>query len=220
MEKVNSIGEQPKENVLENAEMLESAKDSTGNMDEWAKTDSLGSPFGKFKNAESLHGAYLDLEKEFTKKSQRLSELEKAMEQDNVAKRTPCFERETWRSEVKQFLASHKDALEHASDISNELMKDNNLACLPNSLELAYAKVLARKYKPTHELLSNEDFIESVKKNDNIKNAIIKEYIESVNFKKSPPVVLSNKGSTVGFSLPQKPTNLQDAKKLVEKLFF
>ncbi len=222
MKEKNNIGEQPKESVLENAKVLEKDEvENNLNTDELEKTESSGSPFGKFKNADSLHSAYLDLEKQFTKKSQRLSELEKAVEQDNVVRKTPCFERENWRSEVKEFLSSHSGALEHASDISNELISDNNLACLPNSLELAYAKVLARKNKSASELLNDKEFVENnILKNDNIKNRIIKEYIESVNLKKTPPVVLSNKGSSVGFSLPQKPANLQDAKAMVEKLFF
>lgn len=180
-----------------------------------------GSPIGKFKSVDSLHSAYLDLEKQFTKKSQRLSELEKLAEQDNVAKNTPCYARENWRNQVKEFVATNKNALDYASEISDELMKDNNLACLPNSLELAYAKILARKYKTADELVSDKDFLNNhILKNNDIKNQIIKEYVKSVNFEKSPPVVLSNKRSSVGFSLPQKPENLQEAKKMVEKLFF
>lgn len=213
---INTNGEQltaPATLPAENTNQLE----SLDTVDSGATSSSMG----KFKNAESLHSAYLDLEKEFTKKSQRLSELEKKQEQDNVEKSTPYYLKENWREEIKSFLSTHNNALDYASEISDELMKDNNLACLPNSLELAYSKVLARKYKSADEMINDKEFIEQkILKNEQVKNQIIKDYLKNVGLKDTPPVVLSTKGSTVGFGVQDKPKSLNEAKKMVEKLFF
>ena len=48
---------------------------------------------------------------------------------------------------------------------------------------------------------------------------IIKEYLEDLSKRKTPPVVLSNKGSMVGFNAEVKPTTFDEATKLVEKMF-
>lgn len=70
--------EQPsleKANVSEQIENIYQGTDTTD-----------GSTYGKFKDATSLLEAYQSLEKEFTRKSQKLSELQKVYEQSGVEK--------------------------------------------------------------------------------------------------------------------------------------
>lgn len=189
------------------------------NNDELSINDNMGS-LGKFKNANSLLKAYEDLEKEFTRKSQRLSELEKSIEKDNVEKSTPSYAKSDWQEKTKEFLSNNSEAKDFAEEISKILFEDKDLACLPNSLELAYAKVLASKYRSNEELVKDDQFLENFIYNDEkIKNTIIKKYLSEVNNNHVPPIVLNSKGTTVGFVAPEKPKNLSEAKLAVERLF-
>ena len=196
-----------------------SATVAEANNEDFSVNNEEGS-LGKFKNANSLLKAYEDLEKEFTRKSQKLSELEKSIQTDNVEKSTPSYAKEDWQEKTKEFLEKNSEAKNFAEEISKVLFEDKDLACLPNSLELAYAKVLASKYKSNEELINSSEFLENyVYNNENIKNYIIKTYLKEVNNNQTPPIVLNSKGSSVGFVAPSKPKNLKEARLAVEKLF-
>lgn len=196
-----------------------SATVAEANNEDFSVNNGEGS-LGKFKNANSLLKAYEDLEKEFTRKSQKLSELEKSIQTDNVEKSTPSYAKEDWQEKTKEFLEKNSEAKNFAEEISKVLFEDKDLACLPNSLELAYAKVLASKYKSNEELINSSEFLENyVYNNENIKNNIIKTYLKEVYNNQTPPIVLNSKGSSVGFVAPSKPKNLKEARLAVEKLF-
>ncbi len=64
-----------------------SANEATTGAQEAVDASTGGSPFGKFKDSTSLLSAYNSLQAEFTRKSQRLAELEKsfALSQKNTA---------------------------------------------------------------------------------------------------------------------------------------
>lgn len=64
-----------------------SANEATTGAQEVVDASTGGSPFGKFKDSTSLLSAYNSLQAEFTRKSQRLAELEKsfALSQKNTA---------------------------------------------------------------------------------------------------------------------------------------
>lgn len=205
--------------IREQPTSVVSATVAEANYDSISVNNEEGS-LGKFKNANSLLKAYEELEKEFTRKSQRLSELEKSIESDNVEKLTPAYAKKDWQEKTKEFLNKNTEAKGFAEEISKMLFEDKDLACLPNSLELAYAKVLASKYKSNEELINNSEFLENyIYNNENIKNNIIKTYLKEVNNNSTPPIILNSKGSSVGFVAPNKPKNLKEARLAVEKLF-
>ena len=212
MEDEKILGEQPIDSVTAN---FAEANGENGSIN-----TSQGSPSQKFKSVESLQKAYDDLEKEFTRKSQKLSELMKSIESDNVEKSIPQYSKESWRENIKEFLSKNEKARSFASEISEVLFQDKDLACMPNSLELAYAKVLANKYKSNDELIESENFLNDyVYNNEKIVGNIINKYLSNVNTNKVPPIVLNVKGSSVGFVAPTSPNSLSDAKTIVEKLF-
>lgn len=212
MEELKSIGEQP--NVLgQTGNVAEASFDSSAGV-----CETEGSPIGKFKNAGSLLSAYNELEKEFTKKCQKISELEK-QNTDNV-EQTPVYLQENWRDEIKNFLNLNGGAQTYAKDIAKELMQDISLAKSKNALELAYAKVLAKNFKNEDNLLEDETFVENkILKNEKIRSRIINEYLDELSKKKAPPMVLNGKGSSLGFSIQEKPKTFEDAMKIVEKMF-
>jgi len=213
MSEIKNIGEQP--NALDlNSNVAEASVEMSASVSQEAE----GSPIGKFKNASSLLSAYNELEKEFTKKCQKLSELEK-QNTDNVEK-TPVYMLENWRDEIKNFLNAHNEAQTFAKDIAKELMQDSEMAKSKNALELAYAKVLSKNFKSEDRLLEDNSFIENkILKNEKIKSRIINEYLDDISKKKTPPVVLNGKGSSLGFSVQEKPKTLEEAMKIVEKMF-
>jgi hypothetical protein len=131
----------------------------------------------------------------------------------------PFYEEENWQDNVGQFLLANPDAKEFASEIVNEIIKDKDLASNPNSLQLAYNKILASKYIPTNKLIESEDFINTyILTNEKIKEKIINNYIKGLN-NQTPKVIASSKLSSVGLTPNKKASNLEEARKMVTDLF-
>ncbi len=177
-----------------------------------------GSLYGKFKDADSLFNGYIALEKEFTKKSQQLSELMKGTV-DNTPK-VPIYQSENWRNEIDTYLKENKYANDFAEDIAKTIMDDKDLACMPNCLDLAYNKVVASKYKKETDLVNDDEFLSNyVYANDKIRSKIVGDYINELQSNATPPIMIKSKGDSVGLISPTKPRNMSEAKEIVERLF-
>ena len=177
-----------------------------------------GSLYGKFKDANSLFNGYIALEKEFTKKSQQLSELQKGMA-DNAPKAL-IYQSENWQSEIDKYLKDKKYANDFAEDIAKTIMNDKDLACMSNCLDLAYNKVVASKYKKETDLINDEEFLTNyVYANDNIRSKIVGDYINELQSNATPPIMIKSKGDSVGLISPTKPRSMTEAKEIVERLF-
>ena len=178
----------------------------------------------KFKDVKSLEQAYLNLQSEFTRKCQRLSELEKSsgdnlLESKNLENNKPFYETESWQESVNNFLKQNPNANEFASEIVNEILKDKDLANNPNSLSIAYNKILASKYIPKQNLLEDEDFINNyILTNEKKKKKIISNYIKKLN-NNIPKVIASSHLSSVGLTPNKKPTTLEEARVLANNMF-
>ena len=178
----------------------------------------------KFKDVKSLEQAYLNLQSEFTRKCQRLSELEKSsgdnlLESKNLENNKPFYETESWQESVNNFLKQNPNANEFASEIVNEILKDKDLANNPNSLSIAYNKILASKYIPKQNLLEDEDFINNyILTNEKINEKIISNYIKKLN-NNIPKVIASSHLSSVGLTPNKKPTTLAEARVLANNMF-
>ena len=101
LEENNIIGEQPKDAVVQ---AVATENEGTNNPE--------GSPLGKFKDAKSLFGAYNELQSEFTRKCQKLSETQKILDEKNQVlntgneslKNTNEF---AWSNKLDEFLQTH-----------------------------------------------------------------------------------------------------------------
>ncbi|MBQ4557785.1 MAG: hypothetical protein IJA61_00205 [Clostridia bacterium] len=207
---------------LTNKEQLESncsvnvAAASEDNSNDEVATGSL---YGKFKDASSLYNGYKELEKEFTKKSQLLSELQKSIEVDNTEK-VPIYKTDKWQSEIDNYINTKKYASNFAKDIAKKIMQDDDLACMPNCLDLAYKDVLANKYKPEEEIIKDEKFLtDYVYNNSDIKSKIVSDYLRELKNNDIPPIILNIKGDSVGATSPTKPKSLSEAREIVSRLF-
>ncbi|HBP43071.1 MAG TPA: hypothetical protein DD621_00025 [Clostridiales bacterium] len=197
----------------------ESSNVSYEKLGDCAVDSALGS-LDKFKDVQALQEAYVNLQSEFTRKCQRLSELEKDNCNSNEKELQPFYEKEEWGDCVKEFLANNSTAQNYASEIMAELVKDKVMASMPNSLQLAFDRVKANKYRSESELVKDPEFIKNyVLNNESIKEQIINEYLEKIKQNKSPQLINSTRTGSVGLTPFNRPADLNEAKLLAEKLF-
>lgn len=182
-------------------------------------SEDVGSQFGKFKDAESLLDAYNNLQAEFTRKCQKLSEFEKQEKQRENLDHQPVFDKDDWQQQVSLFLSKHEDAKKFASEISNEILTNPSLSNSKDALELAWANVISKKYKPMDEMINDDKFINDyVLSNEQIKQKILSNYVKNIESKKIPPIIASS-GGNIAFPTTKKANTLSEAKSLVEAIF-
>lgn len=214
LEENNNIGEQPKDTVVQ---AVATENEGTNSPE--------GSPLGKFKDAKSLYGAYNELQSEFTRKCQKLSEATKKLE-ESQALNTGDGERDlnnknefAWSEKLDDFLKTHKNADGFVEQITNEIIMDKDLKESGDALEKAYTRVLEKNYIPKESLAKNPEFLDKyIYSNDEIKNKIISEYVSSLQQTQSP-LSVSNSGYVGGIAHTPKFGSLEEASKYVENMF-
>ena len=175
---------------------------------------------GKFKDAESLLSAYNNLQAEFTKKCQKLSEVTKQMEDVTEDKKSnmPVFASENWQENVSNFLSGNTEAKKYSGEIANEILNDKSLQVSPNALELAWGRVMQKNYVEPEKLSNDQNFInEKILSRDDVKKQVLEEYFKNLQNVKTPPVIASS--GSVAKVVDKTPNTMQEAKQMVEKLF-
>ena len=197
-----------------------------------------GSNFGKFKDSASLLSAYSNLEKEFTKKSQKLAELLKSEEiknanlteiNENIDKSSAneeksdnsihaFYEDDNWKTYSENFIKSNPEAKKYSSEIYDLIASDKFLSSSPNCLEYAFAIVKQKHQVGTENLLTNQTFLnEHILNNENIKNQIIKNYLSSLSA--NVPRFISGTTQNISVTTPEnKPKTIKDASDILRKL--
>lgn len=213
-EEIKNLGEQP---VTAEVHAVETGVDEGTEMQ-------IGSPLGKFKNSTKLLDAYNELQSEFTRKCQKLSDVEKKLQEVLDENSSRVNEDNTknefaWKDKLNEFLQSHNKASGLMEDIANELAGNDNKSIGLDELEKAYSKVIERKYVPENELAENEEFLNKyIYSNDQIKNKIINEYVSTLQNNKSP-ITITNDGYSRGVASSNKFGSLEEARKYVENMF-
>ena len=240
MENLN--GEQPLPNENEPVERESRDVDSEVSENVSKETDDSasadGSPIGKFKSVDALYSAYNNLQAEFTKKCQKLSDLQKEIESkkvdndmteisetDNLQQSlsevvsTPKTEiydylSDTWDSEVDEFLKANPEAKTKAEAICSEKLSDPSL-----TLKQAYDRVLAKEYKEPKKLAEDDTFLnEYIYNSEKIKQKVLQDYFSSLEV--SPTPYLMGKGpSAVTANQPKVAGSLDEAGKMAVNLF-
>lgn len=214
MEEMNILGEQPTTQTVQAVE--------TGVVK--GMDSEVGSPIGKFKSSEKLFDAYNELQSEFTRKCQKLSETEKKLQELVVSNNTSQQESNqsnefAWNQKTREFLQSHKNASSLVSEITQEIINDSSLRDSEDGLEKAYSRVIERKYIPQEELAKNDDFLNKyIYSNEEIKNKIIKEYVTALKNNQNP-IAVNNSGFSRGVVGSNNINTLAEAKKYVENMF-
>lgn len=161
----------------------------------------------KFKSVEELERAYESLEKEFTRRSQRLAKLEKEMKQDKIETDAE------WKAKVDKFFSENPSAKPFAKQMSDQIIRDNTLRMRSDCLEIALTRVLLEAYRAPKDLATDEDFLkEHILGSDFVKKAVIEGYMKDLREGK-PPVLISARGQNT-VAPRSKPKTIEEAGKM------
>lgn len=145
--------------------------------------------FGKFKNPEELLKAYQELEKEFTKKSQKLSKLEALADGESQV-----FDDESFKVAADKFFENTPSAKPFAKDIALKIIEKPELKKDRNCLSVALMQVLIDKFRTPEQLMQDGQFLNDyVLSSSKVKDAIIGAYLKDIR-DGQPPATLSGDG--------------------------
>lgn len=212
MEENMNVGEQPKniepsqnleENVVGSPEQVLQESESATISSEAER----GVPIGKFKSVDDLFEAYNNLQAEFTRKSQRLSELEKdkmsETSQDNVIE-----------NKFQTFLSKNQEAAVYADEIKSRAMQSESLKNDDACFDIVWAEMLYEKLSGPNK--AKEPIVQNlVLKDEELKNLVIENYMKQLQEQKTPVIMSSNSGERVTKTVTQKPDSFEQAKKIV-----
>lgn len=163
--------------------------------------DNKDTALGKFKNPEELLRAYGELEREFTRRSQRLKELENGKKK---------MSDEDFKVAVDKFFERTPSAKVFAKDIAHKLIEQPDLKGEENCLDIALNQVLIDKFKTPEQLLADGQFLEEfVLSSQAVKDAVISKYLKDVR-EGLPPKTLSSCG-TNGIAPFRSPKTIEEA---------
>lgn len=212
MDEEEKYWEQPEDLTLSNNEDVPKEEGSQNCENQTVNDDIVGEAekgetIGKFKSVEALLDAYNNLEKEFTKKSQRLSQLEKdkTVEEENL--------NEELDKKFHTFLSSNLEAESFGDELKEKVQSDDNLKKMDDPFGYVWAEMIFEKLKNPNQdekVLNNY-----ILKNESLKNMVIENYVNQLTENKSP-IKISSSGKRVGTTVStQKPETLKDAKKFL-----
>ena len=172
--------------------------------------NSEGSTFGKFKDAQSLLDAYNSLQAEFTRKSQRLAEFQKKLEENALLSNN---------DPIENILSDLADSDKYKKEITEIIDNDNEISNLPNKNHVAF-KIIKEAERKTAETLNNQEYIDKyIESNEQLKGKIISEYLSSLNEIPSAPKVISGNSSNIYVSPSINiPKTLKDAGDILTKM--
>lgn len=160
--------------------------------------------FGKFRNAEELLKAYNSLESEFTKRSQKLRELE----QDKPAKTN-------WESKVANLFERYPKANGYTEEIIKEIADNKTLLNEESCLENALISVLSKKIVSKEEQAKDQEIVNMVLDCQENKEKIIASYLDTIRNEKVPKT-FPKAGGVIPVT-PNKPTSLSEAGRIAQK---
>ncbi|MEG2541463.1 MAG: hypothetical protein RSB59_06830, partial [Clostridia bacterium] len=160
-----------KNNQCENDEILQNFTDNDeGDKPKSADIEQQTQNFGKFKNPNELLHAYCELEKEFTKRSQRLAMLENGVKKlDGNAKSSQDEGKTSVKSEASGGESAKSEIFDDVENFENAPM-DNEKLSKNNAVENAK---LSAENAHENAKLSAEKAHENAKSKDNDANNII-----------------------------------------------
>lgn len=180
------------------------------------------SPIKKFKSLDELEKAYVNLEKEFTKKCQALNKLKEDF--DNVSSKqsleqTPEFSQAKLEQSKNEFFEKNPTAKEFADEILSAYDSDKSGDEL-DPLEKAYEKVKANHFRTNQELMQDENFVENyVLNNSQVRDRIINDYLSNIMSNKTTPLMSNFSGGSVMITPKSKPSSIKEAGDYMVALF-
>ncbi|HKL74322.1 MAG TPA: hypothetical protein VJ903_05455 [Clostridia bacterium] len=160
--------------------------------------------FGKFRNAEELLKAYNSLESEFTKRSQKLRELEQ-----NVPEKTD------WESKVTKLYEKYPQVGNYTDDLVKEISDNKSTLTDENCLENALINVLSKKIVSKQQAASDEEVVNLVLEKEENREKVIESYLEKI--RNSPlPKTFPKAGGAIPVT-PNKALSMAEAGRIAQK---
>ena len=167
------------------------------------------STFGRFKDAKTLLDAYTSLQAEFTRKCQKLADIQKEKEENAV------FYKEY---SLEELLKNEIDQEKYKKEVTEILTQNEELCNLPNKNLIAF-KIAKNVEKEIESKLTNQEILEKyINDNNELKNKIISDYLLSLNNISSAPKIISGNSNNVFFSANENPKTLKDAGEIFSKM--
>ncbi len=200
--------------VSENGSLEQRQEESSENLNSQSDNfEKESQTFGKFKNAEALLEAYNNLQSEFTKKCQRLSELEK----DKTEKATQEQNTESLlENNLNQFLSKNAEAKDYAEELKQKISIQGDYS--ENAFQNVWAGIVLDHIK-SKACVQDKIVDKYVLSDENVKNIVIQNYLNSLKENSSPIVISSKKGERVSDLSSDTPASLNDARIMMERLF-
>ena len=179
----------------------------------------VGSKLGKFKDVEALMFAYNNLQGDYTKKCQALSSLQKKVA-ENESKISPEQKFEQIKLEAQKFFDGNSVASEHIDEIATIALQFDGQDKPETMFDVAWAEYAKKNFVSKKSLAQDEEFLqEFIYKNEKIKEKMVKDYFNSLNFASNPTLISAQKGANTVLVAQNKPKTIKDATKLVEDMF-
>lgn len=213
------------ENVIEQPILMDKTRENDENLaqisdEKSEKLDEVslglnpeeGSMIGKFKDANTLLSAYNSLQSEFTRKCQKLAELEKNQTEKPETETCKQFEN------LDDFISSNTDSDKYKKEIT-EILSTKEFDSLPNKYQVAYM-VAKKSESELVKQLNDQNFLDNlVKNNPKIKEKIISDYLSSISNINPAPSIMSGSPTGVYFTKSDgKPKTIKEAGELLTKM--
>ncbi len=196
-------------------DLLSSEANNTVQSAEAEESMGTADNLGKFKDVKSLLNAYNALQSEFTRRCQRVKELERENLQISKEQLNNSLSNERER-EIEAFLETFPNAKD---ELMSLLETAKGSGDSKGWLGRAYLGKLNREYEDKlNYLSSNEYIVSAVNGSDEIKNQIIKDYLLSIENSKPTIRLISGNGMAT-VSPPSKPKNIADAGMIARQIF-
>ena len=178
---------------------------------------------GKFKSVQALMDAYENLQSEFTRKCQQLSQYQQDKteqakdEQKQNLEEKKEDEKNGFNQEVfKLFLEDNGEAKMYEEEILKRFSNSSSKGYSP--YEIAWADVILNHLKEGDKI-SDPIINQYVLSDENVKNKIIENYLTELKNSRPPIMISSSQGERVASVKPDNPKTLADAKRLLGEMF-
>ena len=166
---------------------------------------------GKFRDSAALLEAYNNLQSEFTKKCQTLADLKKKSEEG--------VQVEDLNQKLHNFLQTHPEAAEFKDRLTQQISDDKSEED-SNPFERAWGKIVMQNYKTPQNLAGDQNFLEQfIFNNSEIKDKILNDYFDQLNFTPSPKLISSHAGSASSITPKSAAKNVLEAGKMAKAIF-
>ncbi len=198
---------------LDNSDVVQPAE-----ADNISGTEDTAISFGRFKDVKGLLDAYNSLQSEFTRRCQRVKELERELGKFNNLENPEMDSKKiSVREEREGFILKFPEAQAQIQSLYDLAEKNSDESY--GRLERAYILKLKRDLENQRNYyLSNEYLNSALNQLDDFKEEIIRGYLDKI-YGSNPKIPLISGDGKAHITPPSNPKNLTEAGNLAKQIF-